>query len=814
MVEWNVSAPDAPVQLRTPEAIGSVAQLARIVASSPRPFVLVSERELSVLRRGLTKDGWKRSLYLQPAPQGDGRGIGAGVLSIANQWVDREIAIPKRSGHYHHFFCDDCGSRLEVPEPLETRQDYACPTCGRKYSGEKYDGAIRYMQHNRLARAALALAVVYGIEKDRAYADKAAQILLEYASAYPGAHTGATEGGMMYQSLCEAVWIIPLAQAYDLIFYSRSLSEDQKRMVEDKLFRPVAEGLERVGIDGNWGSWHLSAVGVIGLAIKDPEMVNYALESLKSQLGNQLGEDGLWPESVHTYHFYPLSAFVLFAEGCYRAGIDLYGWEVGPGRSLKAMFAAPLQYMYPSFRLPAINDGWYQAFLPLDLYEVAHRRWDDSAFAWVLKKGYKIGESPLDKAQSASPGSFTRSSSYAFLFGRDLPGRSAAPVFRNHNFSRLGICTLRNGDDIMVTLDHGPFLGHGHLDKMSFTLFANGAVLAPDYGTPGYGSKLLDWYRGTAAHNTVVVDGKNQQPAKDYSLTACFTGTFAQYAEATATDCYPGVTHTRRILLLGSTCVISDSLASDVPHDYDWVMRCEGKPEVAAAGDSADIDASAYPHVDFATVCRADGSYKTSWKRENGRLSFGMWTREPGAVALGECPSETAARKVSFLLSRQTGREASFLAALAPSSGDGSLDLSRDGSAIRVAGSGWADYIRVGRTTEGTKSELLETDAEIAAIRTLGEELTAIVMARGSFVRWRGEVVLECPAVAECVEVSFQERGPVIRYCSDTAGVVKLKTKARAMRVNGHRAAATSSNGHALLRVTPQMLDVQDLQPH
>ncbi len=408
MVDWRVGNTIAAVPVVIPDSEGHVVDLAKILAANPRPCVLMNEREISVLRRSLTKDGWKRSLYLQPAEGLQFVYTGAGIMSIANQSLDMDVTIPARGGHYHKFFCD-CGNRLTIPEDLKISPQYHCAACGKGYSGEDFDGAVLYMQHQRLAGAVLSLAIVYAIEKDRAYSDKAAEILVKYAQAYPGPHTDYTTGGILYQSLCEAVWIIPLAQAYDLIYYSRSLADTDRQLVENRLFRQVADGLRSVGIHGNWGSWHLSAVGVIGLSIKDAELVNYALESLASQLTNQLGEDGLWPESVHTYHFYPLRAFVHFAEGCYRLGIDLYNWEPSPGKSLKAMFNAPLQYMYPSFRLPAINDGWYDSFLPLDLYEIAHRRWDDPAFAWVLKRGYRFGENPLNDDQQEHIHAFRRS---------------------------------------------------------------------------------------------------------------------------------------------------------------------------------------------------------------------------------------------------------------------------------------------------------------------------------------------------------------------------------------------------------------------
>ena len=58
--------------------------------------------------------------------------------------------------------------------------------------------------------------------------------------------------------------------------------------------------------------------------------------------------------------------------------------------------------------------------------------------------------------------------------------------------------------------------GHGHADGMNLGLFAYGLDLMPDFGYPpvnhgGWGAPRAVWYTTSAAHNTVVVDGKNHR---------------------------------------------------------------------------------------------------------------------------------------------------------------------------------------------------------------------------------------------------------------------------------------------------------------
>lgn len=75
---------------------------------------------------------------------------------------------------------------------------------------------------------------------------------------------------------------------------------------------------------------------------------------------------------------------------------------------------------------------------------------------------------------------------------------------------RSGTCDNRRA----VWLDYDSGGGHGHLDGMNLGLFAKGLDLMPDFGYPpvqfgGWASEKSAWYKTTAAHNTVVVDGKN-----------------------------------------------------------------------------------------------------------------------------------------------------------------------------------------------------------------------------------------------------------------------------------------------------------------
>jgi len=96
---------------------------------------------------------------------------------------------------------------------------------------------------------------------------------------------------------------------------------------------------------------------------------------------------------------------------------------------------------------------------------------------------------------------------------------------RSRAFAESGYYLLQQGhresdDRISVTFDcgelgFGPIAAHGHADALSFTLRAGGKDVLVDPGTYDYFTypRWRDYFRGTRAHNTIVVDGKDQSAA-------------------------------------------------------------------------------------------------------------------------------------------------------------------------------------------------------------------------------------------------------------------------------------------------------------
>jgi len=621
-----------------------------------RPYVLLNRETLESLKRAIAEPGRKKEIYEKT------------VKHNADRWVVREIAIPERAGHYHHFVCSDDGVRLIPPadQQIGTKGPYRCPACGKTYTGEKYEAARRHYEHNWLVHAARDLALVGALEKDKRYTEKAAEILRNYADAYPGRHTSPLKGGFVYQSLGEAMFMIPLAQAYDLVCYSGALTEKDKDHILHDLFWESAEGLSHMGTRGNWGSWHLSAVGTVGLATKHQRFIDFALKEFKRQITEELGDDGLWPESVHTYHFFPLGAFLAYAEVSTNTGTDLFTWEAQPGKGLKTMLTAPLSYMYPDLQLPAINDGWFESYIPVEQYELGYYRYGSPEFAWVLHELY------TSSIQGRAAGSAEPDYINTVTYGQTLPETTSPPELKSTNFHNIGICTLRSNPghpEIMLTFDYGRMLGHGQRDKMGITLFANDRILAADYGTPSYGSAILPYYQGTLSHNTIMVDGENQQPTKKAELLAFEDKDFVKVASALTDEAYPGVMWRRTVLLMNDTVLLIDELSSTNDHTYDWFLHSEGDIfEIENATKGTTPETFGFKYITDAVEYEELPEYsKAWWKFSDGTgLLISAYT-EPGTqIFSARSPAETAARTVPVLVLRKSGTSCRFVSALRP----------------------------------------------------------------------------------------------------------------------------------------------------
>ena len=502
-------------------------------------------------------------------------GVRSAIVDSAGQWPAahnaryglKEWSVPPEGGQWTHWYvCPQHGAALQYTLP----DRHICPIDRRAFTGWPYDQVIYTRRNSEAAQAARDNALAYRLTGKIEFARAAARILLAYADVYssyalhdvngkPEPRTAARVGA---QTLDEAVWLIPVAWAYDLIADSEALTPADRSHIEQDLLRAAADVILRYDAGmSNWQSWHNAAIGAAGLAIGDREMVRRAIDGpsgFRFQMTRSVFDDGFWYEGAWSYHFYALEPLYLLAEMGWRSGFDLYAEP-----NLRKMFEAPLRFALPNWTLPPFNDSGATQVLSNDrFFELAYSRYADPLFATVLGQRARGRE--------------------ALLWGADsLPAASPEPPRSSALFPASGYAALRSAsNDHTLILKFGPHGGgHGHYDKLNLVSFARGDTMAVDPGTQPYAAPTHNtWDKLTVAHNTVVVDERTQSEAAGALLA------FASQAGMSAARAGAGTAY--RQAALERTVYLTADYAVDIftarsldgqEHQFDWVYHNYGR---------------------------------------------------------------------------------------------------------------------------------------------------------------------------------------------------------------------------------------------
>ena len=302
----------------------------------------------------------------------------------------------------------------------------------------------------------------------------------------PDASHGATKSWRTLDTGLRATrWV----DSYFAFTNSTALTADFRtkffRSLEDHLRR-----LEKPMTSNNWRIMELRGLVDITLAFPDvaraDERRAAAERELADLLAKQLYPDGFQFELSTGYH--------TILDGDYSKLALRYRQF---GRTPPAFFEAGIELAFelyphitrPDRMLPKINDSGACPIVPRMKVAAAlypHRQ----DFRWFATDG-KEGRAP-DYL------------SYAFPY-------SGAVVFRN-SWSR---------DAVWGYVDMSPFgRGHQHEDKLNFLLFAYGKEMLCEGGNYAYDtSEMRKYVISTRAHNTIRIDGKDQNARKSWKWT-------------------------------------------------------------------------------------------------------------------------------------------------------------------------------------------------------------------------------------------------------------------------------------------------------
>ncbi len=174
-------------------------------------------------------------------------------------------------------------------------------------------------------------------------------------------------------------------------------------------------------------------------------------------------------------------------------------------------------------------------------------------------------------------------------------------------FEDSGFAVVREGP-LWLAFRCGPpspaFLpAHAHADALSFQLWWDGRPVLVDAGTYTYEpGRERDWFRGTAAHSTIRVDGRDQ-----FRLWGAFRSgrlpvvklRFAREGILEATvQLGRGVRHVRKLEWAGGDVVVQDRLEGSGSHRIEsrllWSPGAEERVELTVYGEGERRDEPAW----------------------------------------------------------------------------------------------------------------------------------------------------------------------------------------------------------------------------
>ena len=658
--------PDAPVYVRATSPRNDYSDV-RVRMPEPIPMgqhpgIYLSREELVELRENIVTYGRATNMYNK-------------LVASCDTWAGEPVELPDPA----------------IPAQMKDRGDAAA------------------VAHDLWSKKAGWLGWSYQLTDNEKYAEKAREILIQYAKLYPndykehkGVH-GSDTSKVMAQRLSEAMWLLPLIQSYDLICSARCVSDADRKLIEDDLIRhaitfihskkPAADeaadrrkknpnwrtdppevSIPRKAV-GNWVNFYNAAYIQGGIAIGDQDWIDIGVAGTKWMLANGIGEDGMWGEGAIGYQLFARQALVACIEAAARKGIDIWGFDQC---RFKNLFDSVLKYAYPDGTSPGINDsgrssvgGGWQAMA----YDFAHLRYGDPNY------GVLVNVAPRQLFQSS--GCYYPTVICEDL--REIPMEGLTSLV----FDKLGYGILRGNDggsDTFLLMDYGPHGGgHGHPDKLNLILFADGDELA---GEPqGYryeDTRHGTWTRPTIAHWTVVMDEKLQVSCTGKLLAFCDEGDI-KIMRGEADGAYAGVVLDRTVVQMPGYIVDVYRAWGPAKHTFDYPLCFRGELDALVGVDKDKLKPMGLPtqpgyrHIMMAGATSVDGNWSGVWQREKtdpnpesettdgkrggpaNRVSVTVLGKKGTQVTCGTVPGDRHQAVV-----RREGREAVFISVIDP----------------------------------------------------------------------------------------------------------------------------------------------------
>ena len=575
---------------------------------------------------------------------------------------------------YHYFTCPHCGTRLTFD--YNNAEYYTCPECGEIQSGEPYLGAWWETVLTMTSSAAYELAVGYIATGREDFLSCAKEIILGYAENYKNYEV---HGGIPYnhpgrfasQVLSDCEPICYLTKAYSIL--SEHFTDDEKALIENEMFRPAAEHQKKYMTPQlhNHEVAICASIGAIGIAIGDEELIRFATDTqygLKYQIDHAYLDDNMWFECSVSYHIYALRWFMMFEKMAKDTKFSLFKNPHYRDKLYNAL-VFPLKLRVDQVSAVRLNDGHGSLRNNEEIYEYAYSYFAKDELLALLKACYVD-----DKRESLN----------ALLYGVDeLEKTFSVPLDNYFSESGSGLAVIRGTDERMLLFKATPYGGeHDHYDRLGVSFRAFGWDACMDFGTAsGYGSPLhYGYFKNTATHNTVVIDGKNMAPCDTRIRKYCVNAFDDIYLDAETLppeeykmldsftikqwddEVYRGV-GMRRVISWHDKYFIDVFLVdSDNSYNKEWTWHIDAELQMPKAASFIGKISSegAQSYFDNAYISKAQGTVKLSYHGNGANMDI-YAIADGKDLIFTEGPNNPANSKVSYLLERTNATSPIFV---------------------------------------------------------------------------------------------------------------------------------------------------------
>jgi uncharacterized heparinase superfamily protein len=418
------------------------------------------------------------------------------------------------------FDLDDCN----LGDPIDWHRDHKSGKASPQARSSTIDyrdfdvtGDCKFVWEPSRHHQLVVLGRAYRATGNIRYAETARDLLLDWIAANPFGF------GMQWRSPLElAIRLINWVWTLDLMHPSRLFTGEFRRRVLESVWLHCSE-IVRQFSRGSSANNHLigEAAGVY-IASRYfnflPDAERWAREArriLCEQVIEQTHEDGGNREQAIGYHLFVLQFLLCAGVAARRSGDEFAGryWE-----TVERMFEFVAGMHEGGEQLPMFGDA--DDGYVLDLGDRATSDFGLRAIGALLFERADLAPSDIECLESI-----------VWLFGADATARYASLLERrvetppaSRCFSSSGYYLLQCEPDgsrtrISVVFDCGKLgfrsiAAHGHADALSFVVRVGGRDLLVDPGTYDYFSfpEWRTYFRGTRAHNTIMIDDQDQSP--------------------------------------------------------------------------------------------------------------------------------------------------------------------------------------------------------------------------------------------------------------------------------------------------------------